>query len=63
MFLSFSLWVLFFNYALSKRAEILEKSSVTDFVKDSLMSSPLTEKIVGLSVKDLQDEFIAKPPR
>jgi hypothetical protein len=40
------------NLTLSKRNEILDKSSV----KDSLMKSPLTDKIFGLSLQKVQEE-------
>jgi hypothetical protein len=33
------------NLALSKRSEILDKSSVNETLKDSLMKSPLTDKM------------------
>jgi hypothetical protein len=33
------------NFTLSKRSEILEKSSVNESLKDSLLSSPLSDKI------------------
>lgn len=51
-----------FNFTLSKRTEILEKASVSEAVKDSLLASPLTDKIFGLSLKELQAE-IAKHPQ
>jgi hypothetical protein len=35
------------NFTLSKRSEILEKSSVNESSKDSLLSSPLSDKIFG----------------
>ena len=40
------------NFTLSKRSEILEKSSVNESLKDSLLSSPLSDKIFGLSVQE-----------
>ena len=40
------------NLTLSKRSEILDKSSVNETLKDSLMKSPLTDKFfVFLSKK------------
>jgi putative NADH-flavin reductase len=36
------------SLTLSKRSEILDKSSVNETLKDSLMKSPLTDKIFGL---------------
>ena len=43
------------NFTLSKRSEILEKSSVNESLKDSLLSSPLSDKIFGLSVQEVQE--------
>jgi hypothetical protein len=40
------------NLTHSKRNEILDKSSV----KDSLMKSPLTDNIFGLSLQKVQEE-------
>ena len=45
------------NFTLSKRSEILEKSSVNESLKDSLLSSPLSDKIFGLSVQEVQEEI------
>jgi hypothetical protein len=39
------------NFTLCKRSEILDKSSVNETLKDSLMKSPLTDKIFGLSLQ------------
>ena len=50
------------NLALSKRSEILDKSSVNETLKDSLMKSPLTDKIVGLSLQKVQEE-VSKAPQ
>ena len=44
------------NLTLSKRSEILDKSSVNETLKDSLMKSPLTDKIFGLSLQKVQEE-------
>jgi hypothetical protein len=40
-----------------KESEILEKSSVNESLKDSLLSSPLSDKIFGLSVQEVQEEI------
>ena len=45
------------NFTLSKRSEILEKSSVNE----SLLSSPLSDKIFGLSVQKVQKEMKKLP--
>jgi hypothetical protein len=37
------------NFTLSKRREILEKSSVNEILQDSLLRSPLSDKVFGLS--------------
>ena len=50
------------NLALSKRSEILDKSSVNETLKDSLMKSPLTDKIFGLSLQKVQEE-VSKAPQ
>ena len=52
----------FANLTLSKRSEILDKSSVNETLKDSLMKSPLTDKIVGLSLQKVQEE-VSKAPQ
>ena len=39
------------NFTLSKRSEILDKSSVNETLKDSLMKSPLMDKMFGLSLQ------------
>lgn len=44
------------NFTLSKRSEILDKSSVNENLKDSLIKSPLTDKIFGLSLQKIQEE-------
>jgi hypothetical protein len=49
------------NFTLSKRSEILEKSSVNGSLKDSLLSSPLSDKIFGLSVQEVQEEMKKLP--
>jgi hypothetical protein len=49
------------NFTLSKRSEILEKSSVNDTLKDSLLSSPLSDKIFGLFVQEVQEEMKKLP--
>ena len=50
------------NFTLSKRSEILDKSSVNENLKDSLMKSPLTDKIFGLSLQKVQEE-VSKAPQ
>jgi hypothetical protein len=40
------------NLTLSKRSEILDKSSVNETLKDSLMKSPLTDKHFDLSLQE-----------
>jgi hypothetical protein len=49
------------NFTLSKRSEILEKSLVNESLKDSLLSSPLSDKIFGLSVHEVQEEMKKLP--
>jgi hypothetical protein len=41
--------------------KILEKSSVTEFLKYSLLSSLLSDKIFGLSVQEVQEEMKKLP--
>jgi hypothetical protein len=50
------------NFTISKRSEILDKSSVNETLKDSLMKSPLTDKIFGLSLQKVQEE-VSKAPQ
>jgi hypothetical protein len=38
-----------------KRSEILEKSSVNEILQDSLLRSPLSDKVFGLSLQKVQD--------
>ena len=49
------------NFTLSKRSEILEKSSVPSSLQDSLLFSPLTDKLFGFSVKEVQEELQKLP--
>ena len=49
------------NFTLSKRSENVEKSSVNESLKDSLLSSPLSDKIFGLSVQEVQEEMKKLP--
>jgi hypothetical protein len=49
------------NFTLSKRIGILEKSSVNESLKDSLLSSLLSNKIFGLSVREVQEEMKKLP--
>ena len=50
------------NLTLSKRSEILDKSSVYETLKDSLMKSPLMDKMFGLSLQKVQEE-VSKAPQ
>jgi hypothetical protein len=49
------------NLTLSTRSEILDKSSVNETLKDSLMKSSLTDKLFGLSLQKVQEE-VSKAP-
>ena len=49
------------NFTLSKRREILEKSSVNEILQDSLLRSPLSDKVFGLSLQKVQEEVIKTP--
>jgi hypothetical protein len=44
------------------RSEILDKSSVNETLKDSLMQSPLTDKMFGLPLQKVQEE-VSKAPQ
>jgi hypothetical protein len=44
------------SLTLSKRSGILDKSSVNETLKDSLMKSLLTDKMLGLSLQKVQEE-------
>ena len=46
---------------LSKRREILEKSSVNEILQDSLLRSPLSDKVFGLSLQKVQEEVNKTP--
>ena len=50
------------NLTLSKRSEILEKSSVSENLKDSLLRSPITENTFGLQFREVQEEISKQPP-
>jgi hypothetical protein len=50
------------NLTLSKRSEILDKSSVNETLKDSLIKSPLTDTIFCLSLQKVQEE-VSKAPQ
>ena len=50
------------NLTLSKRSEILDKSSVNETLKDSLMKSPLTDNCFCLSLQKVQEE-VSKAPQ
>jgi hypothetical protein len=49
------------NFTLSKRREILEKSSVNEILQDSLLRSPLSDKIFGFSLHKVQEEVNKTP--
>ena len=49
------------NFTLSKRREILEKSSVNEILQDSLPRSPLSDKVFGLSLQKVQEEVNKTP--
>ncbi|CAC5385018.1 DAB2IP [Mytilus coruscus] len=50
------------NCTLSKRAEFLENISVAESLKDSLLKSPLTDKMFGLPIQRVQEELSKNPP-
>ncbi|CAC5364130.1 DAB2IP [Mytilus coruscus] len=50
------------NCTLSKRVEFLENISVAESLKDSLLKSSLTDKMFGLPVQRVQEEFSKNPP-
>ncbi|CAC5370543.1 unnamed protein product [Mytilus coruscus] len=50
------------NCTLSKRAEFLEKTSVAESLQDSLLKSPLSDKMFGLPVQRVQEELSKNPP-
>jgi hypothetical protein len=49
------------NFTLSKRREILEKSSVNEILQDSLLRSPLSDKVFGLSLQKVQEKVNKTP--
>jgi hypothetical protein len=49
------------NFTLSKRREILEKSSVSESLHDSLLRSPLSDKVFGLFLQKVQEEVNKTP--
>jgi hypothetical protein len=49
------------NFTLSKRREILEKSSVNEILQDTLLRSPLSDKVFGLSLQKFQEEVNKTP--
>ena len=49
------------NFTLAKRSELLDKSSVSENLKDSLLRSPLTDRIFGLSLDQVQQELSKAP--
>jgi hypothetical protein len=50
------------SLTLSKRSEILDKSSVNETLKDSLIKSSLADKMFGLSLQKVQEE-VGKAPQ
>lgn len=50
------------NFNIAKRYEILAKSTIPETPKDSLLRSPLTDKIFGLSLEEVHKE-VSKTPR
>ena len=58
--LSASSWALA-NFTLSRRREILEKSSVNEILQDTLLRSPLSDKVFGLSLQKVQEEVNETP--
>ncbi|KAL5008232.1 hypothetical protein ScPMuIL_013813 [Solemya velum] len=44
------------NFTLAKRLEMLDKSTVSESLKDSLLRSPISSKIFGLSLEKVQEE-------
>jgi hypothetical protein len=58
--LSASSWALA-NFTLSRRREILEKSSVNEILQDTLLRSPLSDKGFGLSLQKVQEEVNMSP--
>jgi hypothetical protein len=49
------------NFTLFKRREILEKSSLSESLQDSLLRSPLSDKVFGLSLQKVQEEVNKTP--
>ncbi|CAC5399558.1 unnamed protein product [Mytilus coruscus] len=50
------------NCTVSKRAELLGKTSVAESLKDSLLKSPLSDKMFGLPLQRVQEELSKNPP-
>ncbi|CAG2220016.1 unnamed protein product [Mytilus edulis] len=50
------------NCTLSKRAEFLENISIAEPLKDSLLKSPLSDKMFGLPLQRVQEELSKNPP-
>ena len=50
------------NFSLSKREEILDKSPVSESLKETLRTSPLSDKLFGLTVERVQEELKKAPP-
>ena len=49
------------NFTLARRREILEKASVSESLRDSLLRSPLSEKLFGLSLQEVQEQVNKTP--
>jgi hypothetical protein len=54
---NFFLWALSVISLFLKEVKFSEKSSVNESLKDSLLSSPLSDKIFCLSVQEVQEEI------
>ena len=49
------------NFTLARRREILEKASVSESLRDSLLRSPMSEKLFGLSLQEVQEQVNKTP--
>jgi hypothetical protein len=51
------------NFYLARRQEILQKSSFSEFIKETLLFSPLhKDQLFGTSLRKLQEELHKEPP-
>jgi hypothetical protein len=51
------------NFSLARRQEILQKSNVSEFIKETLLFSPLhKDQLFGTSLRKLQEELHKEPP-